>query len=329
MKKISVVVACYNEQDNVVPLVNTLEKIFAEQLSEYDYEILFMDNDSTDDTRKNIELVCSAKPKVKAIFNAKNFGSIRSSVYGLLQAEGDMIVKMCADFQDPPEMIVDFVKKWEEGYKIVLAIKEKSEENKLMFAIRTVYYKLIKKISEVEQIEHFTGYGLYDRDFIEIVRKLDDPMPYLRGIVSEMGYKYASISFVQPKRRSGKSKYNFYRLYDYAMLGITSYSKIPLRLAIFLGCIIAGISMLVGLVYFILKLIYWDKFSMGMAPVSIGIFFLGALQLIFMGILGEYILNINTRVLHRPLITEEKRINFENLETDTKDEGGDNGKKEI
>lgn len=320
MKKISVVIACYNEEDNVLPLAESITTLFRDKLAQYDYEILFIDNDSTDATKQRLEEACAKDSRIRAIFNAKNFGSIRSSVYGLLQADGDAVIKMCADFQDPPELIETFVSKWEAGAKIVLAIKENSEENKLMWAIRKIYYKVIRTISEVEQIEQYTGYGLYDRDFIEIVRKIDDPMPYLRGIVSEMGYKYEKVSYIQPKRRSGKSKYNFYRLYDYAMLGITSYSKVPMRLSIFCGMFIAGISFLIGIVYMTLKLIYWDRFSMGIAPVLVGIFFLGALQLIFMGVLGEYILNINIRILRRPLVTEEKRINFDKKPEENKED---------
>lgn len=308
--KVSVVVACYNEQDNVIPLAQEIDRIFTENFPNYEYEILYMDNDSTDGTRANIEKLCAENKRVKAIFNVHNFGSIRSSVYGLLQATGDCVVKMCADFQDPPELLIPFIQEWEKGHRIVLAIKEGSRENKLMYFIRKCYYRFINKITDIEHIDNFVGYGLYDRDFIEILRNLNDPMPYLRGIVAELGYKYQVVKYVQPKRRTGKSKFNFYRLYDYAMLGITSYSKVPLRLATFVGGIIAFFSFLVGLVYLILKLMYWDRFLVGTAPMLIGVFFIGAIQLVFVGLLGEYILNINTRVLNRPLVVEEKRINF-------------------
>lgn len=311
MKKISVVVACYNEQDNVLPMAETLTGIFETKLPDYDYEILFIDNDSKDNTRLNIIKACQENKKVRAIFNAQNFGSIRSSVYGLLNATGDCIIKMCADFQDPPEMICDFVAKWEEGTKIVLAIKSESKENPIMYRIRKLYYKILRKITDINHIDNFVGYGLYDKSFIDIVRELRDPMPYFRGIVAELGYKYEPIYYVQPKRKSGKSKFNFYRLYDYAMLGITAYSKIPLRIMTFIGGIFSALSLLAAVIYALVKLFFWDSFTMGMAPVVIGIYFLGSLQLLFLGVLGEYILNINTRVLNRPLVTEEKRINFD------------------
>lgn len=314
MKTVSIVVACYNEEGNVVELCSTIHDIFRTSLSDYNYQILFIDNDSTDNTRPLIEKLCDEDPEHNcAIFNVHNFGSIRSSVYGMLSATGDCVVKMCADFQDPPEMLVDFVREWEKGSKIVLAIKKDSQENKLVYAVRKLYYRIIRKITDINHIDNFVGYGLYDRDFIEILRDIDDPMPYLRGIVAELGYKYKPIYYVQPKRKSGKSKFNFYRLYDYAMLGITSYSKVPLRIATFSGSLIAFFSFLVGLFYLVLKLVNWNKFSMGTAPVLIGMFFLGAVQLLFIGIIGEYILNINTRILHRPLVVEEKRINLPKL----------------
>lgn len=311
MKTISIVVACYNEEGNVRPLAEKIREIFETQLSDYCYQLLFIDNDSTDNTRPILEQLCAEDPThVCAIFNVHNFGSIRSSVHGLLQATGDCVVKMCADFQDPPEMLVDFVREWEAGHKIVLAIKEGSKENKLMYAIRMLYYKIIDKITDIDHIDNFVGYGLYDRDFMEILRNLNDPMPYLRGIVAELGFKYKSVYYVQPKRKSGKSKFNFYRLYDYAMLGITSYSKVPLRLATFAGAGVAAISFLLGVVYLVMKLVNWYEFSDGIAPLLIGMFFLGAVQLLFIGIIGEYILNINTRILNRPLVVEEKRINL-------------------
>lgn len=311
MKTVSVVVACYNEEGNVAALHEKLCEVFKESLPEYNYQILFMDNDSTDNTRAIIKDICKKDPEhAAAIFNVHNFGSIRSSVYGLLQATGDCVAKMCADFQDPPEMLPEFVHAWEEGHKIVLAIKKGSKENPIMYGIRKLYYKLIRKITDIEHIDNFVGYGLYDRDFIEVLRELNDPMPYLRGIVAELGYKYHKIYYVQPKRKSGKSKFNFYRLYDYAMLGITSYSKVPLRLATFAGATVSIISFIIGIVYLILKLVNWYEFTDGMAPMLIGMFFLGAVQLLFIGIIGEYILNINTRVLNRPLVVEEERINL-------------------
>jgi len=311
MKTVSVVVACYNEEGNVRPLYDAVKAVFQNDLSDYNYQILFMDNDSKDNTRPLIRQLCEEDPEhVAAIFNVHNFGSIRSSVYGLLQATGDCVVKMCADLQDPPEMLVDFVRAWEEGHKIVLAIKKGSKENPIMYGIRKLYYSIIRKITDIEHIDNFVGYGLYDREFIEILRDLNDPMPYLRGIVAELGFKYHPVYYVQPQRKSGKSKFNFYRLYDYAMLGITSYSKVPLRLATFAGGAVGVLSFIVGIAYLILKLIHWNEFNDGIAPMLIGMFFLGAVQLLFIGLIGEYILNINTRVLNRPLVVEETRLNL-------------------
>lgn len=318
MKTVSIVVACYNEEGNVAALCDAIGEVFKTKLPEYNYQLLFMDNDSTDNTRPLLKELCEKDPAhVAAIFNVHNFGPIRSSVYGLLQATGDCVVKMCADFQDPPEMLVDFVRAWEQGHKIVLAIKKGSRENPIMHSIRKLYYTIIRKITDIEHIDNFVGYGLYDRDFIEVLRDLNDPMPYLRGIVAELGYKYYPIYYVQPERKSGKSKFNFYRLYDYAMLGITSYSKVPLRLATFAGAGIAVLSLLIGIGYLILKLIHWHDFNAGVAPLLIGMFFFGAVQLLFIGLIGEYVLNINTRVLNRPLVVEETRLNLPDIKKES------------
>ena len=309
MKKISIVVPCYNEEENVEPIS---EAIISEidKLQNYTYELIFIDNCSTDKTREKLIQLCDKNKNIKAIFNAKNFGQFNSPYYGLLQTTGDCTMLICADFQDPVDMIPKFIQEWENGYKIVIGVKNKSKENRIMYFLRSCYYKLIKKISDTEQIEHFTGFGLYDKDFIEVLRKLDDPTPFLRGIVAELGFKRKEIPYEQQKRREGKTHNNFYKLYDAAMLSFTSYTKIGLRLATFLGIFVGIISFIIGIVYFILKLIYWDRFAAGMVPVLIGMFFLGALQLFFIGFLGEYILSINTRVMRRPLVVEEKRINF-------------------
>lgn len=310
MKKISIVVPCYNEEENVEPIS---EAIISEinKLQNYTYELIFIDNCSTDKTREKLIQLCNKNKDIKAIFNAKNFGQFNSPYYGLLQTTGDCTLLICADFQDPVDMIPKFVQEWENGYKIVIGVKNKSKENRIMYFLRSCYYKLIKKISDTEQIEHFTGFGLYDKDFIEVLRKLDDPTPFLRGIVAELGFKRKEIPYEQQKRRAGKTHNNFYKLYDAAMLSFTSYTKIGLRLATFLGIFVGVISFIIGIVYFVLKLIYWDRFVAGMVPVLIGMFFLGALQLFFIGFIGEYILSINTRVMKRPLVVEEKRINFE------------------
>ena len=280
-------------------------------LRKYNYELLFIDNDSRDQTRPILRRLCAENPRVKAIFNARNFGQFNSPYYGMLQVTGDCVIEMVADFQDPVELIPQYVKAWEEGYKIVIGIKTSSKESRVMYALRSFYYKMIRKLSDVEQIEHFTGSGLYDRDFIEVLRRLDDPTPFLRGIVAELGYKRKEIPYEQPKRRAGKTHNNFYRLYDAAMLSVTSYTKVGLRMATFVGGCSALISMLVAVVYLVMKLIWWDRFPAGMAPMLIGMLFLGSVQIFFIGVVGEYILAINQRVMKRPLVVEEERLNFE------------------
>ena len=310
MAKISILVPTYNEEDNVLPLYSAIRAELAKELPDYDYEILFIDNCSKDKTRERLTQLCAEDPKVKAIFNGRNFGQLNSPYHGLLQTSGDCTILMCADFQDPIDMIHKFVHEWERGYKIVIGIKTSNKENRLMYSLRSFYYKLVKRFSDVEQIEHFTGFGLYDREFIEVLRKLDDPAPFLRGIVAELGYKRKDIPYEQQRRRAGKTHNNFYSLYDLAMLSITSYTKIGLRLATFAGVFVGFVSMLVGLAYLVLKLMYSDQFPAGTAPMLIGMMFLGAVQLFFIGFIGEYILTINTRIMKRPLVVEEKRINF-------------------
>ncbi len=310
MKKISLLIPTYNEIENVEALSIAVIKEL-EQMPEYDYEIIFIDNDSKDGTRKKLRQLCRHNKKIKAILNAKNFGQNNSPYYGLTQTTGDCAILMCADFQDPVDMIPRLVREWENGFKIVSAIKTASKENKAMRFLRTCYYRLIKKFSEVEQIEHFTGFGLYDRDFIQVLKELKDPTPFLRGIVAELGFKRKEISYEQQKRKAGKSKNNLYTLYDIAMLSFTSYTKIGLRLATFLGFLISVVSIVIAFVYFVLKLFHWDTFIMGTAPILIGMFLLGAVQLMFLGLLGEYILSINIRIMNRPLVIEEERINFE------------------
>ncbi|MDD6704226.1 MAG: glycosyltransferase [Clostridiaceae bacterium] len=316
MKKISIMIPCYNEEENVVPISEAVVRELTDSLPEYDYEILFIDNDSKDNTRPLLREICKNNTKIKAIFNVKNFGQFNSPYYGMLQTTGDCTICMCCDFQDPVEMIPKLVHEWENGYKIVCAIKTTSKENKIMRFLRTCYYKLIRKMSDVEQIEHFTGFGLYDKSFIGVLRNLKDPSPFLRGIVAELGYRRKDIPYEQAKRRAGKTHNNFYTLYDAAMLSFTSYTKIGLRLATFCGIGVGFVSFLVGMVYLILKLIMWDNFPMGMAPVLIGMCFLGSVQLFFIGLLGEYVLNINTRVMNRPLVIEEERLNFDNSDVE-------------
>lgn len=311
MKKISIMIPCYNEEENVRPISKAVSQILETELPQYDYEILFIDNCSKDQTREYLREICAENPKIKAIFNAKNFGQFNSPYWGMCQTTGDCTICLCCDFQDPVEMIPKLVKEWENGYKIVCAIKTSSKENRIMRFLRTCYYKLIKKMSDVEQIEHFTGFGLYDKSFIKVLRELDDPTPFLRGIVAELGFKRKDIPYEQAKRAAGKTHNNWYSLYDAAMLSFTSYTKIGLRIATIFGFICSLLSLCVAFVYLILKLIYWDNFVAGMAPVLIGVFLMGSLQLFFIGLVGEYILNINKRVMHRPLVIEEERINFD------------------
>lgn len=311
MKKISIVVPCFNEEENVVPMADAIREEFKKNLSSYEYEIIFIDNDSKDNTRELIRELCNSDKCIKGIFNAKNFGQFNSPYYGMLQSTGDATVLMAADFQDPVEMIPKYVAAWEEGYKIAIGIKKSSQENKIMYHLRSLYYKTIKKLSEVEQIEHFTGFGLYDKAFINVMRNLDDPVPFLRGIVAELGFRRKEIPYEQPQRRAGITSNNLYRLYDAAMLSITAYTKVGLRLATFAGVILSGISMLIAVIYLILKLVYWDRFPAGMAPILIGMLFLGSIQIFFIGLIGEYILTINQRVMKRPLVVEEERINFD------------------
>ena len=309
MKTVSVIIPCFNEEENVAAISEAVIAEF-EKLPQYDYEIIFIDNDSSDRTRLLIRGLCAGNPKIRAIFNVKNFGQFNSPFYGLLQAQGDCGILMAADFQEPPELIPQFLEGWEEGYKIVAAIKTKSQENRVMYAMRSLYYKMIKRMSDVEQIEQFTGFGLYDRDFIEILKRLDDPTPFLRGIVAELGFRRKDIEFTQPQRRAGKSSNNFFRLFDAAMLSFTSYTTMGLRLATFLGMIGSAAFILIALIYLILKLLNWNNFPAGMAPVLIGMSVLGSVQLFFIGLIGEYIMSINNRVKHRPLVVEEERINF-------------------
>jgi len=309
---VTVLLPTFNEEENVALISQEIIEIFEKQLPTYDYEIMFIDNCSTDKTRDIIESLCADNHKIKAIFNAKNFGQFNSPFYGLCQSTGNCTILMCADFQDPVDMIPKFIKEWESGYKIVCGIKTSSEENRVLYFLRSLYYKMIKKMSSVEQIEHFTGFGLYDKSFIDILRKLNDPSPFLRGIVAELGTNRKDIPYKQEKRRAGKSSNNLYRLYDAAMLSFTSYTKIGLRLATIIGFIFSGLSLLIAFFYLILKLIFWRNFPIGMAPVLIGVFVLGSLQLFFIGMIGEYILNMNIRLINRPLVIEEKRINLDN-----------------
>jgi glycosyltransferase involved in cell wall biosynthesis len=309
IKRISIVTYCYNEEGNVEDLHSQILQVMSE-LPEYDFEHLYIDNASTDRTVTILRRLAAADKRVKVILNSRNFGPIRSPFYGLLQSKGDAVILMAADLQDPPSMIKEFVKKWEEGFKMVVGVKSHSEETWLLFKLRSMYYRTLNKLAEVDLIEQFTGFGLYDRQVVEILRKMNDSYPYFRGLVADIGFNIAKIEFTQPVRKRGRGKANFYTLFDTVMLGFISNTKIPLRLATIFGFFISTISFIVGLFYLIYKLVDWQGFSAGLAPLVVGIFFLGGIQLLFLGIVGEYIGAIYTQVFHRPLVIEKERINF-------------------
>jgi glycosyltransferase involved in cell wall biosynthesis len=308
-KLISVVTACYNEEENVEPLYEAVKQVFA-KLKRYRYEHIFIDNRSTDSTVAVLRTICARDKNVKVIVNARNFGHIRSPFHGLIQAKGEGVIYMVADFQDPPELIPELIKKWEEGYKIVAAIKQNSEESAVFFAIRRLYYWIVTGLADVKLIPNFTGFGLYDRKLIEILRGVDDPYPYFRGLISDIGFEPALIPYTQPRRRRGITKNNFGTLYDLAMLGITTHSKVPLRLAAMLGFALSGLCLFTAVGYLVYKLVFWQQFSLGMAPLVIGFFLIASVQLFFIGIIGEYLGNIHTQSLKRPRVIESERINF-------------------
>lgn len=310
MKLISVVTACFNEEENVKELYEQVKAVFND-LPQYEYEHIFIDNASKDRTVAILKEIAQTDHKIKIIVNTRNFGHIRSGFHVLMQAKGDAVIMIVADLQDPPILIKDFIRKWEEGYKIAIGVKTQSEESLLFFAIRKAYYNLVGRLSEIELIKNFTGFGLYDQKVIETLRSIEDPYPYLRGLICDIGFERAVIEYVQLSRKRGFTKNNFYTLYDMAMLGITNHSKVPLRLATMTGFIVALMSLLVALGYFGYKLIFWESFSVGIAPLVIGVFFFGAVQLFFIGIVGEYIGAIHTQVLKRPLVIEKERINFD------------------
>jgi glycosyltransferase involved in cell wall biosynthesis len=308
-KLISIVTPCYNEEGNVEDVYKEVKNVF-KSIEGYIYEHIFIDNSSKDNTVSILKDIARSDKNVKVIINTRNFGHIRSPYYAKLQASGDAMIGMVADLQDPPSLIKDFIKKWEEGHKVVLGVKKGSEENFLMFNLRKLFYRLLNKISEVELVENYSGYGLYDRQVMEILKKIDDPYPYLRGLIAEIGFDIATIEYVQLRRQRGKTKNNFYTLYDMAMLGLVNYSKLPLRLATMLGFISALLSFLAAVFYFLYKIIYWKNFSVGIAPLVIGLFFFSSIQLFFLGIAGEYVGALYTRALNRPLVIEKERINF-------------------
>ena len=308
MKLISIVTPCYNEVDNLEELIQRIALVMKD--TGYQYEQIIIDNASTDGTREILRKITATAPHIKVILNTRNFGHIRSPYHALLQATGDAVIGMASDLQDPPERIPDFIKKWEEGYKVVVGVKTQSEEPGIFYFLRSMYYRALRSLSDVPLIDNFTGFGLYDRQVINILKEIKDPYPYFRGLIADLGFSRAQIEFTQPRRKRGISKNNFYTLYDIAMLGIIGYTKVPLRLATMFGFLSSVISFLIGVIYLIYKLIDWQNFSLGLAPVVIGLFFLGSVQLVFLGIVGEYIGAIYTQVMHRPLVIEQERINF-------------------
>lgn len=308
-KHISVVTACYNEEQNVRPLYESVKKVFAE-LDRYTYEHIFIDNCSKDGTVAALRGIAVEDKNVKVIVNARNFGHIRSPYHALLQTTGDAAISLVADFQDPPALIADFLKKWEEGYKVVLGVKESSDESWLMYGVRSLYYRLVSRLADIELVHHFTGFGLYDRQVVDILSGIDDPYPYFRGLIADIGFEACKIPYRQPARKWGITKNNWYTLYDLAMLGITNHSKVPLRIATMTGFVMSALSLLVAIGYLVAKLLFWDWFTVGIAPLIISLFFFSSVQLFFIGILGEYIGAIHTQVQRRPLVIEKERINF-------------------
>lgn len=310
-KLISIMIPCYNEEENARPIYEAVRDELIKSCPNYDYEILFIDNKSKDRTREIIEEICWEDKHVKAIFNSKNFGQFNSPYYGILNTSGDCTITICADFQDPVEMIPKFIAEWEKGYKIVIGRKTSSKESSIMYFLRGCYYKIIRKMSNVEMIEQFTGFGLYDKSFVDTLRNLKDPIPFIRGIVAELGPERKEIEYEQPQRRAGKTHNNWLSLYDAAMLSFTSYTKAGMRIATFMGFLISMLSVLAGFAYLIAKLCMWDSFVAGYAPMMIAIFFMGGIQLGFLGFLGEYCMSMNTRLMNRPLVVEERRLNFD------------------
>jgi glycosyltransferase involved in cell wall biosynthesis len=310
MPFISVITGCYNEEENVRELYERVRAV-VEGLPGYTYEHLFIDNASTDGTVAVLRELAAADPRVRVIVNTRNFGHLRSPHHAMLQARGEAVIYIVADLQDPPELITEFVQRWEEGYKVVVGVRSASEERPPMRWIRAAYYSVVERLSEVPLVRNFTGFGLYDREVMDRVREIDDPYPYFRGMICDLGYERAEISYYQPARQHGLTKNNRYTLWDLAMLGITNHSKVPLRLATMAGFLVAVLAMGISVIYLVMKLVFWDTFDFGLAPVLIGIYFFGAVQLLFIGIVGEYIGAIHTQVYHRPLVVEKERINFD------------------
>lgn len=316
MKTISIVIPCWSEEKSIRQMYDRLTKIFQEQLLQYNYEIIFVDDYSPDNTRNEIRKLCDEDKCVKAVFNARNFGFNRNVFASLQYGSGDATFMLFGDCQDPPEILPQMIEKWEQGYKVIIGQKTKSDESRLMYSLRTVYYKLIGALSDSKQIQHFNGFGLYDKEFIDIMRQIDDPNPYLKGLVAEFGMDICILQYEQAESLRGKSGFNFMKYYDVAMLGITSYTKILMRIATFVGVILGLFSVCLAVFVFITKLLNWNAYPYGTASILIGVFFIGAIQLFFTGILGEYILSINTRSMRRPLVVVGEKLNFEDKKED-------------
>ena len=310
MKLVSVVTPCFNEEGNVLELYEQVRAVF-EKAGRYRYEHIFIDNASTDRTVEILKEIAARDRNVKVIVNQRNFGPVRSPHHAFLQAAGDAVISLSADLQDPPSLIPAFLERWEQGFKVVVGVKRASKESWVMFLVRTLYYRLLHRLSDVTLIQHATGFGLFDRVFVDMVQGLEDPYPYTRGLIAEFGFECATIPYDQPERKHGISKHNFYTLYDVAMVGITSHSKLPLRIATIVGFALSALSLLVAFGYLVYKLIFWNSFPVGIAPMVIGLFLSFSVQLFFLGILGEYIAVIHTRVMKRPLVVEKERINFD------------------
>jgi glycosyltransferase involved in cell wall biosynthesis len=310
MKKITIMTPCYNEEGNIEDLYLRVKEVF-NQLPNYEYEHLFIDNASQDKTVDELKKIAQKDPGIKVIVNARNFGPVRSGYYGILQCYGDAVIFMVADLQDPPALILEFVKKWEEGYKVVKAVKTPMKEGAFFYSARQIFYYLMDNLSDIKVTRNFTGFGLYDQKVINVLREINDPYPYFRGLIEELGFESFSFEYQQQRRKRGISSYNFYRYYSEAMLGITSHSQVPLRLATMLGFALSLLSLLVALGYLIAKLLFWDYFPLGTAPVTVGLFLIASVQLFFIGIIGEYIGLMHMRILKRPLVVERERINFE------------------
>lgn len=308
---LSIVAPCYNEQDNIEELYCRVRAAIAPLTERYEFEIIIIDNHSTDGTPDKLRALAAADPALKVIFNARNFGHIRSPYYGILQSRGVATVYLASDLQDPPEMIPEFIKYWEDGYKLVMATKPASKSSVLMHSLRKAYYRFLDGISDISLIKDSTGFGLYDKEVLDHLRKIDDPYPFLRGLICELGYEVKTLHFTQPRRLRGLSKNNIYTLYDIAMLGVVSHSKIPIRIAAFVGFLMGSVSVLVAIVFLVLKLLNWDTFPLGVAPLVIGLFFLFGMLFLFIGILGEYIGSIHSYLQRRPVVVEKERINFD------------------